>query len=213
MAPFSFLGEPLKSPVNAEKKSKLWFKKKNTKHSNYPNTVTSPSRPSTSGRSHCFIIPKQVVVLTNPSVNQSKLLQWRTSSLSQQYNTSRTISVLNWEKGKCLLHFGQCMDPLSTALSYSVSGSGEHPIPNGLMTQHFPHHFISLTAEGRTCTYVHPLINYKSSNVWIIKNATLFSHSHHQTSPVGFCWEQGGIPLSCSLQRERRAWIMQRRDT
>lgn len=28
MAPFSFLGEPLKSPVNAEKKSKLWFKKK-----------------------------------------------------------------------------------------------------------------------------------------------------------------------------------------
>lgn len=56
-------------------------------------------------------------------------------------------------------------DLLAAALSYLVSGSGEHPIPDGLMTQHFPHHFISLMAEGQTCTYDYPLINYKAANV------------------------------------------------
>lgn len=59
---------------------------------------------------------------------------------------------------------------LSVVLSFSDSVSGEDPIliPNDLMTQHFPHHLISLMVEEQTYTYDHLIINYKSSKVWII---------------------------------------------
>lgn len=66
---------------------------------------------------------------------------------------------------------------------------------NGLMAQHFPRHFISLMVEGQTCTYDHPLINYKSSSVWMIKNANFFFHSHHKRSPLGFVGAGWDSPL------------------
>lgn len=109
---------------------------------------------------------------------------------------SRTKADLN-ERGETTCSpLAAVWDLLCAALSYLVSGSGEHLIPNSLMTQHFPHHLTSSMAEGSNlAAAIIPPINNKSPGVWIIKNATLlFLHSHRNTrSTVGF-------PLSCCHQ-------------
>lgn len=112
-----------------------------------------------------------------------------TLASSQQNNTAEQRPTSIREGRQLAPVRGAAWNLLCVALSYLVPGSGEHLIPNSLMTQHFPHHLISSTAEGQTRSYDHSLINNKPSTVWVIKNATpLFALSLRNM------WGYGGIP-------------------
>lgn len=113
-----------------------------------------------------------------------------TLAFPQQNNTAEQRPTSMREGRRLAPVRGAVWDLLCVALSHLVPGSGEHLIPNSLMTQHFPHHLISAAAEGQTRSHDHSLINKTPSTVWVIKNAApLFALSHRNM------WGYGGIPL------------------
>lgn len=145
-------------------------------------------------------------MLTCPTVNQSRLLQWQTASSLRRTTQPDKSNSTERRENTCSTPVS-VWDLLPAALSYLVSGSGEDPIPDGLMTLHFPHQFISLTEARQTCSHDHPIINYESSKVWIIKNAALFFLPLDKLS--WFCYSRVGIPLLFSFQgRSERMKIM-----